>query len=1131
MISLILNGKMQRPMKKYLVIAAVAFAALVSCNKEISNEQMPVPSAVKEGYVEITLSAGMDASTKAVLDGNTVLWAVGDEVAVYPDAATTAEKFTVKTVEGKNVTITGSVPAGTTSLVAVYPYDSAEGRDGNTVKVYIPSTQDIPDGGTIDPTAMCSAAVYTDLAQTAQFQNLFSLLTFNVGDVTDANIVGVYASGLGAAIAGSFNASLTSDGPVLTPVTGSVDEFVKVFAEKDKFFAKKTQYYAVVAPCVVEGFTAGVRTVSKLGTVTSEKTLNLERNKGVNLGDVSSKVTLKYLVIHNAEELQDFLATASVYTADDQVELANDIDMSGVTLEPYTEGAFAAAEKFAGVFDGKGYSIKNWTSDGIALFKSVSGTVKNLTLDASCTFTNPAASGSTGFSFLVCSLPDGAKVSGCVNKACVAFTAVNNGETQYRYGSLVGVSQKTALVENCDNYGSIDFDITTGSAQISSQYIGGVVACTNGPTDQLRISNCHNYGDHITVTVVNGAGGDVFNNIYVGGIAASTGINKGTADGYTANYGIYSECTNNADITASWQGGTGGYFKMGGIVGYAECMLKDCTNNGVILCSLPHEYGTSNSAPGIGGIAGALAGTASVNADGCVNKGNIVVSGSFSNAGSAYSLGVGGYTGGCIGGCFGIVGDGATLISDCHNLGVLTINTTTIPTAASAHAVGGVVGYCKAGMEDCSNSADCSATIKAKTCHFAGVAGYCVKPAKNCINTGKLSVSRTVDQLSSGQADAIINFGGVVAYSGTTEGDLINCRNEGVMELLNTTGQVRLGGVGGMIYGTVDGCVNTATVTLERVVLGETVCANHVGGIIGYHNLADKPIKNCSNTADVTATLDSFSGTSNCAGVLGNMQKKSTMSNCSNTGNVTINGAGTTSIVRAAGVVGITAVGDSDLTGLTNSGKVTISGFTGTSSSSCGGILGYYKDGKNDLKECVNTGDISVSGTGFIRIGGVAGGLYGTLTDCSAQGSIEVTGLAKNSRIGGMVGYGSAPVTGGSVNVAISATGLADQCQSGLLFASIYRKNTIKGLTLEGSITGEKLTAGVLFGCIDSNKAEVVYTLGAEGAPLTIKSTATVNGTPVVATPSTDADLIGDTSGLISTQTSPVLNYVNVVVE
>ena len=48
---------------KYFALAALAFAALVSCNKETATvEQIPEPS-VREGYVQITLSAGVDNST------------------------------------------------------------------------------------------------------------------------------------------------------------------------------------------------------------------------------------------------------------------------------------------------------------------------------------------------------------------------------------------------------------------------------------------------------------------------------------------------------------------------------------------------------------------------------------------------------------------------------------------------------------------------------------------------------------------------------------------------------------------------------------------------------------------------------------------------------------------------------------------------------------------------------------------------------------------------------------------------------------------------------------------------------------------------------------------------------------
>ena len=106
-------------MKKYFAFAAIACAALVSCQKEAASvDEIPV-APVRDGYVEVSLTAGLEAGSKAVLDGNTVVWAVGDQVAVYPDASTTAETFTVTAVDFDAVKLSGSVPAGTESFIAV----------------------------------------------------------------------------------------------------------------------------------------------------------------------------------------------------------------------------------------------------------------------------------------------------------------------------------------------------------------------------------------------------------------------------------------------------------------------------------------------------------------------------------------------------------------------------------------------------------------------------------------------------------------------------------------------------------------------------------------------------------------------------------------------------------------------------------------------------------------------------------------------------------------------------------------------------------------------------------------------------------------------------------------------------
>ena len=50
--------------------------------------------------------------------------------------------------------------------------------------------------------------------------------------------------------------------------------------------------------------------------------------------------------------------------------------MTGVTL--------TSATQFDGVFNWQGYALKNWKSDGVALFAANSGSIKNILIDDTC---------------------------------------------------------------------------------------------------------------------------------------------------------------------------------------------------------------------------------------------------------------------------------------------------------------------------------------------------------------------------------------------------------------------------------------------------------------------------------------------------------------------------------------------------------------------------------------------------------------------------------------------------------------------------------------------------------------------------------------------------------------------------
>lgn len=1119
-------------MRKSFIFAALALAAAVSCTKELPvADQIPGTSS-REGYVQITLSAGMDASTKAALDGKTVLWTVGDEVAVYPGDATKAEKFTVKTVEGNSVTITGEVPEGTASLVAVYPYDLADGRNGNSVDIYIPESQNIPAGATVNPYALVSAAVYTDLEAPAQFKNLFSLVAMNPGTVDNASVLGIFAAGETAAIAGEFTATLSADAaPVVAPIEGGTETGVELFAET--VFEPNTTYYAVVAPCTINGFTTGMGCENKIGMVDSEKTITLERNKGVNLGDISGKLSWKYTKIRNAAELADFLATSGNYTADDVVEFANDIDMSGVTLpacvvptDDKPKTLSAAAESLKCTLDGKGFSIKNWTSDGVSLVDHVAkgAVMKGIVIDKSCKVTPD----SLYFGLFANRLSG--QIIECRNNSDIALTV--DGIHQYVFGPIAGrLADAGATVQSCSNAGDISITVQPSENMKATQYFGGVVGIVGVASDALRLDSCTNEGDNLTVKVINPSPGtnDYLKSIYVGGIAAASGLNNGAAAAKA--YGQIKNCVNKAAVSASWNGGTGGYFSVGGIIGASECELVSCTNEGGV--SYTNSDTAPNAAPRIGGIAGALSNSAEVSAKDCVNKGTVRLSGMFSNGGSSSqnNAPIYGSLYACLGGCFGIVGDSSKTIENCDNYGKVEAEALMAVTAGSSSAFGGVAGYSFASLTGCDNFAkELDFLGMALNAHFGGIVGYGCKPITNCNNDAAILVKRNVSTLTNTKA-ANGNIAGIVAYA--LAGAVVSsCVNNGNITVTEACHSIREGGVAGISYDEIKDCKNYGTINLVRKNVEYAVTPNSVvssvGGVIGMHNIAVE-VSNLENHGKVDVTLDSQAGTANVGGVLARMAQATNIRNAKNTADISVDAGGSTPSHYVGGVGNSEAKG-SGFYDCTNSGNIVYKNGFSSSFTYVGGVQGFYKNSAQVMERCVNTGNVTSSAGAKMRVGGLAAAMYGEIKDCSSSGEITVSNAAAGSRVGGAFGYASVSMTGGTFNHKITIGDTAGASHAGLLFGDCARENTLAGMTVDGQITSdENVKAGILIGGYNSAANPAAYTLGTAESPFIIKATATANGVAVSANPSGDADVVGDT--VTNAPEGNAITFANVIVQ
>jgi hypothetical protein len=842
-------------MKKYFAFAAIACAALVSCQKEAATvDEIPV-APVRDGYVEVSLTAGLEAGSKAVLDGNTVVWAVGDQVAVYPDASTTAETFTVTAVDFDAVKLSGSVPAGTESFIAVYPAAQAVSRSGNVVNMHIPDVQDLPAGGTIDPSAMSSVAYFASASAKAQFKNVFSMIEFEMSNVTGVNGV-VFATNFTSTEYApgdiSVEVSTSGDVPVVTNLVGG---FATTVFTNDGF-ASGTKYYAVVPPCPeAKDFMMIAKAGGKSGHRTSEGVKVFERNKGYNVGDALKDVAFKYEFITTGEELKEFLAEASTYTQDDEVYLGGDIDLSGITL--------TTAESWAGQFHGQGCSLKNWTSDGVALFGANTGLIEDFTIDTSCQLTLPSAlDGAFAFvaktsTGLVAKIINNADVTGAIDSYAAGRTAIIVGQCDAKD---LG---RGITIDSCVNNGNLTI---TGTANTGgTQYIGTIVG-SMGNSDDNMLKDCTNNGK-ITITHT----GIDTKNFYIGGVA-----------GGTTNGSDNLRLKNTGDITFNCKGHDCAMI-IAGITSYTTGSVIDCENTGAVSYISEKNIKATFCA----GIAGYFA---SNTMSGCVNRGAVTVQGGFINGrngigdinSNAY-VGTNAIAAGLtIGGLVSATGKNPVFEnSDNHGTVTLTLTdptdggSTTYGTHTAARpSMGGLVGDCSGPMTNCNNYGDVNVSIDnggtsftgrnaGYTLYVGGIVGssYNWSGAKasggkdtnyannftleSCNNSGNVTVYTDNDHTTNHA------YGGIVGWPQSEDQTAVyvarNCRNSG-----NITGKgnckCRIGGIHGGT-GRMEGCVNTGIIKLESGQSGSVL-----GSLAGFHSQAHT-LTGCSAEGSVVAEV------------------------------------------------------------------------------------------------------------------------------------------------------------------------------------------------------------------------------------------------------------------------------------
>ena len=893
-------------MKKYsFFFAAVSFAALaVSCSVESSD----VPELTGKVILSATVE---DALSKAAIDEEGLFtWSSDDKILVYAKSSdspyVTAEFSLISGENTGNAKFAGELPEGYTVEQAIYPSSIVIGEDITTLS--LPASYNYEPGKVKTP---MSAELDSDAV--LAFKHLCGVISVSITDVP-ADAAKIVLTTPGKQIAGSgLNISSVDGISQINAADSNSGNTITVEFTPGAYTSVST-----LIPVPVGTYESLSVAVAKAdGTVIVEKkayVANTVARKGIlampafSVNDESGITDIK-----TGEELVDFLAATS---ADDtgKYRIVADLDMTGLTVTP--------AKGFAGTLDGRNHKIKNWTSNGVSLFAAVSGTVKNIVLDASCSLSLPKSLNAP-FGFITKTL--NGTVSGITNNADVSGTEVAfaAGRTAIIVGQATNPSSGGVIISDCVNNGNLT--ITTDANTGGTHYFGTIVGSMGGSSLNY-LQDCTNNGD-ITMTF-SGVNTMTF---YLGAVAGGT--TNGSNNVRLKNYGNFTFTSASEEAAIC----------LAGISGYTTGVLTDCYNEGDISFITPGAV----KATFVAGIAGYFA---SNTMKGSVNKGNITVSGGYilgrngigdidgkKSFNGEYGLTAGFTTGGLV----SATGKNP-VFEDSDNYGKITVSfTDPVHEGYGTHtaarpSVGGCVGDSAGPMTNVNNHGDVSVTVGTETftCKNAGYTMYV-----------------------GGIAGAGYNFSGATSANGSDTNAnnkfaQTSCTNDGNVTLLSynahTTNCCVAGIVGwpqtenntGVYQAT--SCVNNGKISAKGNI---TV---RVGGIHG----GTGRMKGCTNNGDISVEAS----TSSVIGSLtGFTSQKHIIEDCNAFGTVTA----VTPVRAIGGIAGL--IGNAEKT--TGTGCAVNCDIIGGDTTNAGAVVGVYNGNTKAISLGTEASPIKVKGS------------------------------------------------------------------------------------------------------------------------------------------------------------------------
>ena len=242
---------------------------------------------------------------------------------------------------------------------------------------------------------------------------------------------------------------------------------------------------------------------------------------------------------------------------DSTVVLTADLDFSKIRKP-------VRVDNFTGRFDGKGFRIKGWKSDG-GLFRTIAkgAVVSGIVIDPSCALKINSKAGEFHAGFIA-DTNDGT-IRDCVNGGSINHTCSYAMDPLF-IGGIAGVNRFVIL--NCRNEGKIFSDVSGDAKEAVALYLGGICGGAIGKLETgCTIARCVNTGEVSTVSSLVA--------LFVGGIAGNP---VRTTIKYCINRGDVK-----GDIRATEEGSTAGVLRLGGIAGQTKADILRSDNFGHVL--------------------------------------------------------------------------------------------------------------------------------------------------------------------------------------------------------------------------------------------------------------------------------------------------------------------------------------------------------------------------------------------------------------------------------------------------------------------------------------------------------------------------------------------------------------------